>query len=93
LAKKAKLNSSQKNTLEAIFENPVRSNVAWCDIENLFWALGGKVSEGEGSRVRVFLNEVIAIFHRPHPQEETDKGALKSVRRFLAQAGIKQSKK
>jgi hypothetical protein len=29
-----------------------------------------------------------AVFHRPHPEKETDKGALKSVRRFLKEAGI-----
>ncbi|MGE3424840.1 MAG: type II toxin-antitoxin system HicA family toxin [Dehalococcoidia bacterium] len=40
------------------------------------------------SRVRIALNGVRAVFHRPHPQNETDKGALKSVRRFLSEAGI-----
>ncbi len=93
MKKKPKLNSDQKKTLEDIFENPVRSNVAWDGIVSLFWALGGKVSEGEGSRVRVFLNNVVAVFHRPHPKKETDKGALRSVRRFLTQAGIRESKK
>lgn len=26
----------------------------------------------------------LAVFHRPHPGKETDKGALKSMRLFLA---------
>jgi hypothetical protein len=30
-----------------------------------------------------------AVFHRPHPRKETDKGAIKSVRRFLEAAGVK----
>jgi hypothetical protein len=47
------------------------------------------VSEGSGSRVRVYLNGVRAVFHRPHPQKETDKGELKSIRRFLTEAGVK----
>jgi len=34
------------------------------------------------------LNDIVAVFHRPHPQKETDKGALKSVRRFLINAGV-----
>ncbi len=34
------------------------------------------------------LNGVLATFHRPHPQPVTDKGAVKSVRRFLANAGV-----
>ncbi|WP_370867743.1 type II toxin-antitoxin system HicA family toxin [Brevundimonas sp.] len=37
--------------------------------------------------MRVSLDGVDAVFHRPHPQKETDKGALKSVRRFLTEAG------
>ncbi|QTN20180.1 type II toxin-antitoxin system HicA family toxin [Brevundimonas sp. AJA228-03] len=74
-------------TLDAIFADPVRANVAWSDVEALFAAAGGTISEGRGSRVRVSLNGVDAVFHRPHPQKETDKGALKSVRRFLTEAG------
>lgn len=30
-----------------------------------------------------------AVFHRPHPDSNTDKGAVKSVRRFLENAGVK----
>ncbi|MEW6501251.1 MAG: hexulose-6-phosphate isomerase, partial [Thermodesulfobacteriota bacterium] len=30
-----------------------------------------------------------AVFHRPHPRKETDKGAVKSLRRFLENAGVK----
>ncbi|OYW40998.1 MAG: hypothetical protein B7Z42_02630 [Brevundimonas sp. 12-68-7] len=75
-------------TLVAIFAEPVRANVLWSDVEALFKAAGADVSEGRGSRVRVSLNGVDAVFHRPHPQKETDKGALKSVRRFLTEAGF-----
>jgi hypothetical protein len=66
----------------------VRANVPWADVEALFVAAGASVSEGRGSRARVSLNEVDAVFHRPHPEKETDKGALKSVRRFLSEAGV-----
>lgn len=74
-------------TLEAVFADPVRANIAWSDIEALLIAAGAEISEGRGSRVRVSLNGVDAVFHRPHPQKETDKGALKSVRRYLTEAG------
>lgn len=73
-------------TLDAVFANPVRANVLW-DVESLFVATGAEISEGRGSRVRVSLDGVDAVFHRPHPRKETDKGALKSVRRFLIEAG------
>jgi len=77
-------------TLKAIFEKPERSNIAWKDIEALFVALDAEISEGRGSRVRVVLNNCRAVFHRPHPQKETDKGAVKSVRRFLQEAEVEQ---
>jgi len=78
-----------QTTLEAVFATPVRAGIAWRDIEALFMACGGEISEGEGSRIRVALNGVRAVFHRPHPRKETDKGAVRSVRRFLIEAGIK----
>lgn len=83
-----KLSSKHRKTFGAIFEDPVRSNVAWNDVEKLLVAVGAEISEGRGSRVRVHLNGVRAVFHRPHPQKETDKGALRSVRKFLIEAGI-----
>jgi len=87
--KERRLNSSQQKTLEEIFENPVRPDVLWSKIENLIEALGGKFKEGRGSRVRAFLNGVVAVFHRPHPENQTDKGTLKSVRNFLTRAKVR----
>ena len=83
-----KLSSKHRRTLRALFEDPVRSNVKWSDIEKLLRALGAELTEGSGSRVRIYLNGVRAVFHRPHPEPDTDKGALKSMRRFLSQAGV-----
>jgi hypothetical protein len=78
-----------RKTLEAIFEKPERANIAWRDVEALFIALGAEISEGSGSRVRVALKDVRAVFHRPHPRKEINKGTVKSVRRFLEAAGVK----
>ena len=78
-----------QKTLALIFENQARSDVNWADIMSLLQHLGAEISEGKGSRVRIALNGIRAVFHRPHPGKETDKGALKSMRRFLAEAGVK----
>jgi hypothetical protein len=83
------MNKKHQKILESIFKKPIQSNVRWHDIESLFENLGAEISEGNGSRVRVILNGVRAIFHRPHPTGETDKGALVSVRKFLENAGVK----
>lgn len=82
------MNTRQRKTLEAIYERPERSDIDWRDIESLLSALGAEVTEGRGSRVRIVLNGVRAVFHRPHPQRETDKGAVRSMRRFLQEARI-----
>ena len=83
-----KLNNKHAKTFEKIFKDPVKSDIAWADIESLFRAAGGKITEGRGSRVRVNLNGALAVFHRPHPERVTDKGAVKSVRKFLEEAGV-----
>jgi len=83
------VDSKHQKTLEAIFQKPERANILWGDIEALFIALGAEITDGNGSRRRVALKDVRAVFHRPHPRKETDKGAVKSVRRFLEAAGVK----
>lgn len=82
------MNSRHKKTLSEIFRNPVQSNILWSDIESLLIALGSNISEGNGSRVQIKLNGERAVFHRPHPQKETDKGSVMSMRRFLENAGV-----
>ena len=82
------LKKKHQKILEAIFEKPVRSGVFWADIESMLMALGAKITEGAGSRVRIALNNRRAVFHRPHPKKETDKGALASMKRFLINAGV-----
>jgi hypothetical protein len=82
------MNSKNRSTLADIRRDPVLSSIPWIEIENLFRALGAKISEGSGSRIRVSLNGRRAVFHRPHPERVTDKGCVKSVRVFLDGAGI-----
>jgi hypothetical protein len=74
--------------MELVFKNPIQANIMWTDIEGLLVALGAELSEGSGSRLRVKLNGVRAVFHRPHPQKTTDKGVINSLRRFLGNAGV-----
>lgn len=82
------MGKKRRRTLASIFEDPVRANIAWRDIEAMLDAAGAEITEGEGSRVRIALNGVRAVFHRPHPEKETDNGAVRSMRRFLKEAGV-----
>ena len=82
------MNNKQKKTYEDIYTEPVSTTISWIDIESLLLALGAEITEGSGSRARVKLNGARAVFHRPHPDKNTDKGAIKSVRKFLENAGV-----
>jgi hypothetical protein len=83
------MNRKHRRTLESVFRKPEPANLNWDDIEKLLKSLGAVVSEREGSRVAILLNGRIAVFHRPHPRKETDKGAVKSVRKFLENSGVR----
>jgi len=78
-----------QRTLELIFARPVSANVRWTDVEALFVALGGQVAEREGSRVLVRLFDDRRVFHRPHPEPTTDKGAIESIRKWFEDHGVK----
>lgn len=71
------ISGKHRATLEAVFADPVRAGIAWREIETLFVACGAEISEGSGSRVRVALKGVRAVFHRPHPHKETDRARSK----------------
>ena len=82
------VNNKHRKTLRAIFGKPVSSSILWQDVEKLFVALGCKITEGRGSRIRVMKDDTFAVFHRPHPEKETNKGAVVSVRDYLTKIGV-----
>ena len=81
--------SRHLRTLTAVFEDPVRANILWSDVEALIVYLGGTVRPRAGSRVRFELNGVGAVFHRPHPQKEAKRRAVRDMRLFLTETGVR----
>lgn len=82
------MNVKHRKTLAAIFSQPVSASIAWRDIETLFVAIGAERIEGRGSRVSFVKGDVIASFHRPHPEKEARRYQVKDARAFLKQVGI-----
>ncbi|MDX2073638.1 MAG: type II toxin-antitoxin system HicA family toxin [Alphaproteobacteria bacterium] len=80
--------SKHQRTWDAIFETPTRADIAWREIEAMLKAMGAEITEGNGSRVRVALSGVRAVFHRPHPRKEADKGAVRAVQMFLLRTNM-----
>ncbi|MCH6568729.1 MAG: type II toxin-antitoxin system HicA family toxin [Acidobacteria bacterium] len=82
------MRKKHRKTLDAIFSRPTKASIKWDNVEALLKSFGAYIEERKGSRVAIELNDVVAIFHRPHPEKELDKGAVASIRRFLKEAGV-----
>ena len=83
------MKSKHQKTLERIFARPTPATMEWKHVEALFLALGAQTVEGDGSRVRFFLNGVVATFHRPHPAKEAKPYQIRDAKAFLLEAGGK----
>jgi hypothetical protein len=83
------MHKRHQQTLSRIFAQQTPADLRWSDIEALLNAAGAELSEGDGSRVRVVLNGVLAVFHRPHPSPVTKRGMVRAVRDFFVAAGIR----
>ena len=82
------LNAKHRKTLASIFGRPTSASIVFADIEALIKALGGSVSEREGSRVRIELNGKHWRCHRPHPGKEAKRYQVEEARELLERAGV-----
>jgi hypothetical protein len=83
------MNAKQRKTLTAIYRRPTSASIVFADIEALIKALGGFVSEREGSRVKIELNGEQWRCHRPHPGKEAKRYQVEEARELLEHAGVK----
>jgi hypothetical protein len=74
--------------LAAIFARPTLASIVFADIEALIKALGGTVSEREGSRVRIELAGHAWRCHQPHPGKEARRYQVEEARKLLERAGV-----
>ena len=82
------ISAKHRETLTAIFASPTSAAIVFADIEALIKALGGSVSEREGSRVRIKLNGEQWRCHRPHPGKEAKRYQVEEARELLERAGV-----
>ncbi len=83
------MNAKQRKTLAAVFACPTSASIPFADIESLVKALGGVISEREGSRVRIELKGEIWRCHRPHPGKEAKRYQVEEARELLERVGVK----
>ena len=82
------MNTKRRKTLAAIFAHPTSASIVFADIEALIKALGGSVSEREGSRVRIELKGEQWRCHRPHPGKEAKRYQVEEARELLQRVGV-----
>lgn len=82
------MNARHRKTLAAVFARPTPAAIVFADIEALIKALGGSVSEREGSRVKIELAGQQWRCHRPHPGKEARRYQVGEAREFLERAGV-----
>ena len=83
------MNSTHRKTLAAVFTDPVSASIEWRRIETLLLAIGCRVIEGNGSRVRFEKDGIVAAFHRPHPAKEAKPYQVRDARQYLESLGVK----
>ena len=82
------MNSKRRKTLAVVSTDPVSGTIAWAAIEGLLVAVGAKLIEGRGSRVRFEKDGEVETFHRPHPTKEAKRYQIRAVRAFLERIGV-----
>jgi hypothetical protein len=78
------MSHKHEQLLRTIFHDPVSGNIHWREIESLLQHLGATIEPLSGARIRVRLNGVEAILHRPHHGNTLDKSAVRHLREYLA---------
>lgn len=83
------MTSKHAKTLLAVFAKPTTATLEWNKIEALLIAVGCRVIEGRGSRVRFEFESKVAAFHRPHTAKEAKSYQVEQAREFLISIGVK----
>jgi len=83
------LNAKHRKTLQAIFARPTSPSVVFSAIEALVVALGGSITEREGSRIKITLQGEQWHCHRPHPGKYAKRYQVEEARELLERIGVK----
>ncbi len=86
------LRVKKQKVLKTIYEQDFHAKILWKEVELFLMGYGVNISKGNGSRIRIYMNGVRAVFHKPFSDIVCDKGSLKSLKSFLKNAGIKDVK-
>lgn len=74
--------------IRTIFQDPINTNIHWREVESLLRHLGADIEALSGNRIHLRLNRADGVLHRPHHAHTLDRNAIRTLRGYLASAGI-----
>lgn len=85
------MSHKHESLVRAIFHDPISGNIHWREIESLLHHLGATVEQLSGARIRVVLNGMEGILHRPHHSNTLGRQDIQHLREYLAHARVTPS--
>lgn len=85
------MSHKHENLIRTIFHDPISGNIHWREIESLLNHLGAAIEPLSGARLRVKLNGIEGILHRPHHGNTLGRQDVMHVREYLGRARITPS--
>lgn len=85
------MSHKHEHLLLTLFQDPINGNIHWREIESLLTHLGANMEPLPGSRIKVTLNGVEGILHRPHHSSACGRQEIKHIREYLASARVTPS--
>ncbi|HRE17834.1 MAG TPA: type II toxin-antitoxin system HicA family toxin [Rhodocyclaceae bacterium] len=82
------MSHKHETLLRTIFHDPPSGNLHWREVESLLNHVGAKIDNLPGARLHVTINGQEAVLHRPHHNNVLDRQGIKSLREYLARAGV-----
>ena len=70
-----------------MLRHPKPGSLRWADVESLLVRYGSEIRVRKGSAIVVSLGGQKAYFHRPHPDDKADRGAIENALELLRRAG------
>jgi len=77
--------------IRTIFHDPPSGNVHWREIESLLRHVGATLEPISGARIRITLNRMEGVLHRPHHSNTLDAKSILHLRGLLARGGVTPS--
>ncbi len=83
------MNNKQTKIFKRLFDDPVKKNIKWTEVENLINGLEGQIIQGNGSRIRIVLGQQSLNIHTPHPHKELKPYQIRAIRKLFMEQGYK----